>query len=36
MADGTVVEAGAGDHLLIDPGHLAEVIGDETCVLLDW
>ena len=36
MADGTSVEAGAGDHLLIDPGHLAEVIGDETCVLLDW
>ena len=36
MDDGTVVEARAGDHLLIDPGHLAEVVGDETCVLLDW
>ena len=36
MADGTVVEATAGDHLLIDPGHLAEVVGNETCVLLDW
>jgi hypothetical protein len=36
MADGSVVEAGPGDHLLIDPGHLAEVIGDEDCVLLDW
>ena len=34
--DGTVVEAGPGDHLLIDPGHVAEVVGDETCVLLDW
>jgi hypothetical protein len=36
MPDGTAVEGGAGDHLLIDPGHLAEVIGDEDCVLLDW
>jgi len=36
MADGSVMEARAGDHLLIDPGHLAEVIGDEECVLLDW
>lgn len=36
MDDGEVVEAGAGDHLLIDPGHLAEVVGDEACVLLDW
>lgn len=36
MADGTTVEAGEGDHLLIDPGHAAEVIGEETCVLLDW
>ena len=36
MDDGTVVEARAGDHLLIDPGHLAEVVGDESCVLLDW
>ena len=35
-ADGTAIEAGPGDHLLIDPGHLAEVIGDEACVLLDW
>lgn len=36
MADGSTVEASAGDHLLIDPGHVAEVIGDETCVVLDW
>jgi quercetin dioxygenase-like cupin family protein len=36
MDDGTSVEAGAGDHLLIDPGHQAEVVGDETCVVLDW
>lgn len=36
MADGTAVEATAADHLLIEPGHLAEVVGDQTCVLLDW
>jgi hypothetical protein len=36
MGDGTVVEAGPGDHLLIDPGHVAEVVGDEDCVALDW
>jgi hypothetical protein len=36
LADGTTVDAGPGEHLLIDPGHLAEVIGSEACVLLDW
>jgi hypothetical protein len=36
MGDGTTVEAGPGSHLLIDPGHQAEVVGDEVCVLLDW
>jgi hypothetical protein len=36
MDDGTAVEAGPGEHMLIDPGHLAEVVGEETCVLLDW
>jgi hypothetical protein len=36
LDDGTSVEARAGDHLLIDPGHQAEVLGDDTCVLLDW
>jgi len=36
LDDGTAVEATTGDHLLIDPGHHAEVVGDETCVLLDW
>jgi hypothetical protein len=25
-----------GDFLLIHPGHRAWVMGDETCVLLDW
>lgn len=36
MDDGTAVDAGPGDHLLIDPGHQAEVLGDEACLLLDW
>lgn len=36
LGDGSVVDAAAGDHLLIDPGHQAEVVGDEDCVLLDW
>jgi hypothetical protein len=36
MDDGTAVEAGPGDHLLIEPGHLAEVVGNEACLLLDW
>jgi hypothetical protein len=36
IEDGTAVEARPGDHLLVEPGHLAEVIGDEACVVLDW
>ena len=36
LDDGTAVEAGPGDHLLIDPGHRAEVLGDEACIVLDW
>jgi hypothetical protein len=36
MTDGTEYEAKAGDHLVIQPGHAGEVIGDETCILIDW
>ena len=36
LRDGTTVEAKAGDHLVIEPGHAAEVVGDEICVLIDW
>jgi hypothetical protein len=36
MEDGAVTDAGPGDHLVIDPGHVAEVVGDEPCVLIDW
>lgn len=34
--DGGSVEAGAGTYLEIEPGHLASVVGDETCVVIDW
>jgi hypothetical protein len=34
--DGSVVEAGPGTYLDIGPGHLASVVGDETCVVVDW
>jgi quercetin dioxygenase-like cupin family protein len=33
--EGQEVEAGAGDHLLIEPGHRAWVVGDEPCVTID-
>jgi hypothetical protein len=36
MEDGSEVIGVAGDHLLIEPGHLAEVVGNEPCVLIDW
>ena len=36
LADGTEVEGKPGDHLIIEPGHAAEVVGDEECVLIDW
>jgi len=36
LSDGSVVEGKAGDHLVIEPGHSGEVIGDEICVLIDW
>jgi hypothetical protein len=36
MNDGSEVVGEPGDHLLIEPGHLAEVAGDEACILLDW
>jgi hypothetical protein len=33
---GEAVEASAGSYLDIQPGHLASVVGDETCVLVDF
>jgi mannose-6-phosphate isomerase-like protein (cupin superfamily) len=34
--DGTEAEAKAGDVFMIEPGHDAEVVGDETCVTLEF
>ncbi len=36
MDDGQEGEAGPGDVLMIPPGHDAWVVGDETCVVLDF
>ena len=36
MDDGAEAQVGPGDVLAIPPGHDAEVVGDEPCVLLDF
>lgn len=36
MDDGTEGEAGAGEAFVIPPGHDAWVVGDETCVFVDF
>jgi quercetin dioxygenase-like cupin family protein len=36
MDDGTEMEMNAGDVVAIPPGHDAEVLGDEACVVLDF
>ena len=36
MDDGTEGEVGPGEVVAIPPGHDAEVVGDETCVFLDF
>jgi uncharacterized cupin superfamily protein len=36
MDDGTELVAGPDEVLFIEPGHRAWVVGDETCVLIDW
>jgi len=36
MDDGPEFEIGAGDVVVIPPGHDAEVIGDEACVMVDF
>ncbi|NUT46588.1 MAG: cupin domain-containing protein [Saccharothrix sp.] len=36
MDDGREAEAGAGEAVLIEPGHDAWTVGDETCVVLDF
>ena len=36
MDDGEENEFGAGDFMVVPPGHDAWTLGDETCVVLDW
>jgi hypothetical protein len=36
MDDGSEGEVGPGDVFAIPPGHDAEVVGDEACVMLDF
>jgi hypothetical protein len=36
MNDGTEAEVGPGDLMQVEPGHDAWVVGDETCVMLDF
>jgi uncharacterized cupin superfamily protein len=36
MDDGSESEVGAGDVMAIPPGHDAEVVGDEACVVIDF
>lgn len=36
MDDGSEAECGPGDVVAIPPGHDAEVVGDEPCVLVDF
>lgn len=36
MNDGSEIEMGPGELVAIEPGHDAEVIGDETCVFIDF
>ena len=36
MDDGTQQDVGPGEVIAIPPGHDAEVVGDEPCVLIDF
>ena len=36
MDDGTDMDIGPGDAMAIPPGHDAEVLGDEPCVMVDF
>jgi hypothetical protein len=36
MDDGTEAEIGPGEAVAIPPGHDAEVVGDEACVMIDF
>ena len=36
MDDGKETIGEPGDYLVIEPGHLASVLGDDACVTIDW
>jgi uncharacterized cupin superfamily protein len=36
MNDGEEAEFGPGDLMVCPPGHDAWIVGDETCVVIDW
>ena len=36
MDDGEEAEFGPGDVMVCPPGHDAWIVGDETCVVIDW
>ncbi len=36
MDDGEEMEFGPGDVMVCPPGHDAWIVGDETCVVIDW
>lgn len=36
MDDGEENEFGAGDYMVVPPGHDAWTLGDEACVVIDW
>ena len=36
MEDGTEVEAGPGEVVVLEPGHDGWVVGDDTAVVIDW
>ncbi|MEU6950270.1 MULTISPECIES: cupin domain-containing protein [unclassified Streptomyces] len=36
MDDGESAELGPGDFMAVEPGHDAWVLGDDTCVVVDW
>jgi uncharacterized cupin superfamily protein len=36
MDDGNTGEVGPGDVFAIPPGHDAEIVGDEECVMVDF
>ncbi len=36
MDDGAEGEAGAGEAIMVEPGHDAWIVGDEPCVMVDF